>query len=136
MVLRGGEPLYIVRKVNCMTIEQTFVKFGFIKDENNVFFNEVFKNNTKLNELYIDVYNENPINHSPSLMLLLRTCGKNISVVNENNRISFKKNDEFNTCIANLMISKIKTFYKKVSDNYVDFILNVCNVWYKITIFI
>lgn len=119
-----------------MTIEQTFVKFGFIKDENNVFFNEVFKNNTKLNELYIDVYNENPINHSSSLMLLLRTCGKNISVVNENNRISFKKNDKFNTCITNLMISKIKTFYKKVSDNYVDFILNICNVWYKITIFI
>lgn len=119
-----------------MTIEQTFVKFGFIKDENNVFFNEVFKNNTKLNELYIDVYNENPINHSSSLMLLLRTCDKNISVVNENNRISFKKNDEFNTCITNLMIPKIKTFYKKVSDNYVDFILNICNVWYKITIFI
>lgn len=119
-----------------MVAENTLIKFGFTEDENNVYLNKVFKNNTKLNELYIDVYNENPISHSPSLMLLLRTYNKNISIINKNNRLIFKKNDKFNTYIINVMMSKIKVFYKKASDDYVDFLLNVCDVWYKITIFI
>lgn len=115
--------------------KKTLMKLGFVKDEDNVYFNKIFKNNARLNELYIDIYNKNPIDHS-SLMLFLRTYDKNVLIKNENNRLIFKKNDKFNTYIINIIISEIKVFYKKVSDNFVDFLLNVCDVWYKITIFI
>lgn len=134
-MFRGGAPIYTVRKVCYMSFENAFTKLGFVKDENNACFNKVFKNNIGLNELYIDIYNENPISHSSS-MLLLRTYDKNISVINKNNRFILKRNDDFNTYIVNVVTSKIKIFYKKTSDNYVDFLLNICNVWYKITVFI
>lgn len=119
-----------------MITEKTLNKFGYAKDANNVYFNKVFKNNTKLNELYIDVYNENPINHSSPLMLLLRTHDKNVLIKNEDDRFIVEKNDKFNTKIINILSSKIEVFYNESSNYYVDFLLNVCNVWYKISIFI
>lgn len=118
-----------------MVAEKTLTKLGFTKDEDCTCFDKMFKNNTVLNELHIDIYNENPVNHS-SLMLLLRTFDKNVLVKNDNNRLILEKGDKFNTYIINIMVSEVKTIYKKMSNNYVDFLLNVCDVWYKITIFI
>lgn len=121
-----------------MVIENTMMKLGFKKDENNNSkINEVFKDNIKLKEIHIDVYPTNPITSSPTpFMLLLRTIEKKMLVKNSGTRLVLKKNvDGCETHFMNVLFSEIAECYYKVVEGYSEFILNIQNTYYKITVF-
>ena len=86
-----------------MTTE-IFMKFGFIKDENNFQLKKLLRNNFKIKEIHIDVYPENPIVTSANpFMLLLRTVEKNVVVINYGDRFILNKDDKYNTYFMNLL---------------------------------
>ena len=118
-----------------MIAEKTLKKFGLIKDENNFQLKEVFKNNLKLKEIHIDTYTENPlVSSSAPFMLLLRTIEKNATVSNDEDRLVLTRDDGYGTYFMNVLFSEIKECYYK--DTYVssEFILNIQNIWYRITV--
>lgn len=120
-----------------MVTEKTLIKFGLVNDENNLQLKKVFKNNIKLNEVHIDIYPENPlINSSSPFMLLLRTIEKNALVLNDGDRLIFKKNDDkFETYIMNILFSEITECYYKLTNRYSEFIINIQNIYYRIIVF-
>ena len=114
-----------------MNIENTLMKFGFIKDENNWTLKEFFKNNLKLKEIHIDIYPENPlITSSEPFTLLLRTIEKRVIVSNDGDRFILKNSvDKFETQFVNVLFSKISECYFKISDGHSEFILNIQNIF-------
>ena len=141
-MLRGGEPLYIAKEgmyIYMVTEQamQTIMKFGFVKDEQNTRLNETFRDNIKLKEIHIDIYPANPlVPSSLPYMLLSRTIEKKMLVKNSGNRLVLKKNiDGYDTYFMNVLFSAIKECYYKYSDGFFEFILNIQNIYYKITLF-
>ena len=120
-----------------MVAEQTITKLGFIKDEKNTKLNEVFKDNIKLKEIHIDVYPTNPLVSSPlPYMLLSRTIEKKMLIKNSGTRLVLKKNiDGYDTYFMNVLLSEIKECYYSVSNGFSEFILNIQNIYYRITVF-
>lgn len=108
--------------------------FGFIRDENNLRLKEILKDDMRLKEVYIDVYPNSPLNHPSSFMLLLRTFESNATISNDGYRIIFKRNDKYKTYFMNILFSKITECFFKVSENYFEFILNIQNTYYKLTV--
>lgn len=119
-----------------MTAEQTIMKLGFAKDEKNTKLNEVFKDNIKLKEIHIDVYPTNPlVSSSTPHMLLLRTIEKKIIVKNSGTRLVLKKVvDSYDTYFMNVLFSEVIECYYKGFDGYYEFILNIQNIYYRITV--
>lgn len=118
-----------------MITEKTLMDFGFVKDENNLKLKELLKRDIKLKELHIDVYPDNPLDATLSpFMLLLRTTEKNVIVESDGNRIIFKKNDKYDTYLSNVLYSKIKECFFKISDACSEFIVNIQNTYYRITV--
>lgn len=121
-----------------MVAEKTLTKLGFAKDEkNNSKLNEVFKDNIKLKEIHIDVYPTNPLtSSSTSFVLLLRTIEKKMLVKNSGTRLVLKKSvDGYETHFMNVLFSEIAECYYKVVGGYSEFILNIQNIYYRITVF-
>lgn len=120
-----------------MVAENTLTKLGFKKDENNTKLNAVFKDNIKLKEIHIDVYPTNPLISSPTpFMLLLRTIERKMLVKNSGTRLVFKKNvDGCETHFMNVLLSEIAECYYKVVEDCSEFILNIQNTYYRITVF-
>lgn len=120
--------------MNAITNE-ILTKFGLIEDENNLKLKEVFKNDSKLKEVHIDIYPENPLVESKEpFMLLLRTIETNAIVLNDGDRIALERNDGLKTYFINLLFSKIKECYYKNSNGLFEFILNIQNIYYRITV--
>ena len=117
--------------------EKTLMKLGFVKDEKNTQLNEMFKNNIKLKEIHIDIYPTNPlVSSSLPYMLLSRTIEKKMLVKNSGNRLVLKKNiDGYDTYFMNVLLSAIKECYYKDSYVFFEFIINIQNIYYKITVF-
>jgi len=128
--------LYIVGEVCYMVTEKTLTKFGFIKDEIDLYLNKMssLKNNIKIKEVNIDVYPENPLNSPECFSLILRASERNATISVEGDRIIFKKNDAYETHFVNVLASKITECFSRISDGCYEFILNVQNIYYKITI--
>ena len=119
-----------------MITEKTLMDFGFIKDENNLKLKELLNRNIKLKELHVDVYSNNPLDTtSSSFTLLLRMDEKNVIVKSDDNRIIFKKNDKYDTYISNVLFSKITECFLKISEACSEFIVNIQNTYYRITVF-
>lgn len=120
-----------------MAAEKTLMKLGFTKDENNMKLNEVFKDDVKLKEIHIDCYPTNPlVSSSTPYMLLLRTIEKKMLVKNSGTRLVLKKVvDSYDTYFMNVLFSEITECYYKGSDGYYEFILNIQNIYYRITVF-
>lgn len=121
-----------------MVANKTLTKLGFTKDESNISkLNEVFRDNAKLKEIHIDVHPENPlISLSTPFMLLLRTIEKKMLVKNSGTRLVLKKRiDNFDTYFMNISLSEINECYYKSIDGYSEFILNIQNTYYRITVF-
>ena len=59
-----------------MDTKNTFVKFGFVKDENNLQLKKILKDNIKIKQIHIDTYFDNPLVSSSAFMLLLRAVEK------------------------------------------------------------
>lgn len=117
-----------------MVDNNTLTKFGFVKDENCLQLNEIFQNDSYLKEVYIDVYPSNPMICSDSFELLIRTHNTNIAILNDCTRLVLKKCDKFETHIMSILLSSISECYIKGSEAYHELILNVQNIYYKITI--
>lgn len=120
-----------------MTIDETFNKLGFTKDDSNIKLNEIFRDNIKLKEIHIDCYPANPlVSSSTPFMLLLRTIEKKILVKNSGTRLVLKKRiDSFDTHLMNIILSEINECYYKSIDGYFEFVLNIQNIYYRITVF-
>lgn len=114
--------------------DETLMKFGFTKDENNSQLKEFFKNDFKLKEVHVDIYPDNPMLSFAEFMLLLRLSENNAVVSNDGNRLILKKNDANKTHFMNVLYSKIAECFIKKSETYFEFILNIQNIYYKITI--
>ena len=120
-----------------MAAEKTLMKLGFVKDEDNFKLNEMFKDDIKLKEIHIDIYPTNPlVSSSTPYMLLSRTIEKKIFIKNSGTRLVLKKNiDGYDTYFMNILLSEIKECYYKDSNGFFEFILNVQNIYYRITVF-
>ena len=69
-------------------------------------------------------------------MLLLRTIEKKMLVKNSGTRFVLKKNvDGYDTYFMNVLLSDIRECYYNVSNGFSEFILNIQNVFYRITVF-
>ena len=117
-----------------MVTNNILMKFGFVKDENNLQLKKIFQNNSKLKEVHIDIYPDNPMISSGNFALLLRTQYDNVFISNDNNRLILKRCDKYETHIMNILLSGIYECYVKEVVNYCELILNVQNIYYKITI--
>ena len=117
-----------------MVTENTLIKFGFVKESNGSQLKQSIKDSGKLKEVHIDVYPENPFASSDSFMLLLRASEANATISIDEGRLVFKKNDKYETHFMNVLISKITECFYKISEGYSEFILNIQNVYYKITV--
>lgn len=117
-------------------VTERITKLGFTKDENNSKLNEAFKDNVKLKEIHIDIYATNPlVSSSAPHMLLLRTIERKILIKNSGNRLVLKKAiDGFDTYFMNVLSSEIKDCYYKDFNGVSEYILNIQNIYYKITI--
>lgn len=134
-MLRGGNTIIhrIERNKNMVT-KNILMKFGFAKDEDNLQLKKIFQNNSKLKELHIDIYPNNPMISSGNFALLLRTLDDNVVILNDGNRLILKRCDKYETHIMNILFSSISECYVKIAENYYELILNVQNIYYKITI--
>ena len=118
-----------------MITKEILMKFGFAKDVDNLKLKEIFKNDSHLKDIHIEIFSENPlVTPSKSFMLLLKTIEKNVAVLNDDNRIVLKKNDEYQTYLMNILFSEIMECYFKVEESYSEFILNIQNIYYRINI--
>ena len=126
----------MVRKGNYMVSEQDLIKFGFVRREMNISLNKS-ENIFKLKEVHVEVYPESPFNSSSCFMLVLRASEKNATAYLGFDRIILKKNDAHETHIINILASKVNDcYYRGCPDySYGEFILNIQNIWYKITVF-
>lgn len=119
-----------------MVTDKTLMKFGLIKDENSSQLKRIFKNNSKLKEVHIDTYPDNPIaTSSEPFMLLLRTIENNVTALIDEDRLVLKRNDEYGTYFMNILFSKIIECYYKTSNGFYEFIFNIQNVFYRVTVF-
>lgn len=109
--------------------------FGFIKEENDSHLKEMIKNKNKLKEVHVDVYQENPLITSNPFMLILRTSENNATILIDNDRLIFKRDDIYETYFIDILISKITECFYKIHEDYSEYILNIQNIYYKFTIF-
>lgn len=119
-----------------MDVEKNLLEYGYCEDKDNFQLKYILKDNIKLKKIYIDIYSENPTDsiHPTMFMLLLRTFEKGVLVSNNDNRLILKKNDRDKTYIMNILFSKIKWCFFKVDGNFSEFIFNIQNIYYKLTI--
>lgn len=117
-----------------VSIDKDFMKFGFIEQNYDGQLKEMLKNSIKLKEIHIDAYPENPLAPSTAFMLLLRMSEKNAIISADDDRLILSKNDICNTYIMNIPLSKITKCFAKISDGYSEYILNVQNIYYKMTV--
>ena len=91
-------------------------------------------NNSILKEVHIDIYPENPLISSNSFMLLLRATENNAIILVDNDRLIMKRNDKCETYFMNVLVSKITECFSKIYEDYSEFILNIQNIYYRITV--
>lgn len=118
-----------------MVTESILTKYGFVNEKDYSKLIEIIKNTDRLMEVHIDTYPENPLLSSDSHMLLLRTVEKRARVLVEDDRLIFKRDDMYGTHFVNILISKIKECFSKMTEYCSEFILNVQNIYYRIIIF-
>lgn len=120
-----------------MVTEQILIKFGFTEDKDNSNLKKVFRNNIRLKEIHIDTYPENPlVSSSKPFMLLLRAIEKKMMVSNDGDRLILKKNvDKFEVHFMSIPFSEITECYCKELNGCSEFVLNIQNTYYRITIF-
>ena len=117
-----------------MITEDTLMKFGFVREENDLRLKAMTENKSKLKEVHIDIYSENPLIASAPFMLLLRTVEKNATISIDEDRLVLRKNDGYETHLMNVLTSKITECFSKICKDYSEFILNIQNIYYRITI--
>ena len=120
-----------------MIFEQTFMKLGYTNKDIRFYLDKIMlcNNNIKTKETHIDVYPENPFASSSCFSLILRAHEKNAMISIEGDRIIFKKDDKYKTHFINILSSKVTECFSKQIDNCYELVLNVQNIYYKITIY-
>ena len=136
LITSWQSPNIYSKRGKSMATEQTFMKFGFIKEDIGLYLDKMMllKNNIKLKEIHIDIYPENPLASASYFALILRTSEKNATISVEGDRIIFKKTDTYATHFVNILSSKIPECFSKTNDGCYEFVLNVQNIYYRIII--
>ena len=98
-----------------MVAEDILMKYGFVNEKDYSKLIEIIKNTTRLREVHIDTYSENPLLSSDSHMLLLRTVEKRAIILVEDDRLIFKRDDTYGAHFVNVLISKIKECFSKMT---------------------
>ena len=117
-----------------MITESVLATYGFVNEKDYSKLIEIIKNTTRLIEVHIDTYFNNPLVCSDSHMLLLRTVEKRAMILIEDDRLIFKRDDAYGTHFVNILIPKIKECFSKRTGDCDEYILNIQNVYYKITV--
>ena len=117
-----------------MITESVLTTNGFVNEKDYSKLIEIIKNTTRLIEVHIDAYPNNPLVCSDPHMLLLRTSEKRARILIEDDRLIFKRDDAYGTHFVNVLISKIKECFSKMTGDCDEYILNIQNIYYKITI--
>ena len=118
-----------------MVDENILTKYGFVNEKDYSKLIEIIRNADRLVEVHIDTYPENPFITSNSNMLLLRTVEKKTRILVEDDRLIFKRDDIYGTHFVNVLISKIKECFSKMTGDCDEYILNIQNIYYRITVF-
>lgn len=118
-----------------MVMEDALMKYGFVNEKDYSKLIEIIRNTTRLREVHIDTYPENPLLYPDSHMLLLRTVEKRARILVEDDRLIFKREDIYGTHFVNVLISKIKECFSKITGDCDEYILNIQNIYYRITVF-
>lgn len=118
-----------------MVTENILTKYGFVNEKDYSKLIEIIRNADRLVEVHIDTYPDNPLLSSDSYMLLLRTVEKKARILVEDDRLIFKRDDMYGTHFVNVLISKIKECFSKMTGDCDEYILNIQNIWYRITVF-
>ena len=118
-----------------MVTENILTKYGFVNEKDYSKLIEIIRNADRLVEVHIDTYPENPLLSSDSYMLLLRTVEKRARILVEDNRLIFKRDDIYETHFVNVLISTIKECFSKMTGDCDEYILNIQNTYYRITVF-
>lgn len=118
-----------------MVTEDILTKYGFVNEKDYSKLIEIIRNADRLIEVHIDTYPENPLLSSYPHMLLLRTVEKKARILVEDDRLIFKRDDMYGTHFVNVLISKIKECFSKITGDCDEYILNIQNTYYRITVF-
>lgn len=118
-----------------MVTENILTKYGFVNEKDYSKLIEIIRNANRLIEVHIDTYSENPLLSPDSHMLLLRTIEKRARILVEDDRLIFKKDDIYGTHFVNVLISKIKECFTKITGDCDEYILNIQNIYYRIIVF-
>ena len=118
-----------------MVAENILTECGFVNEKDYSKLIEIINNANRLVEVHIDTYPDNPLFSSDSHMLLLRTVEKRARILVENDRLIFKRDDIYGTHFVNVLISKIKECFSKMTGDCDEYILNIQNTYYRITVF-
>lgn len=118
-----------------MITESILTKYGFVNEKDYSKLIKIIRNTSGLREVHIDTYPDNPLLSSDSHMLLLRTVEKRARILVEDDRLIFKRDDIYGTHFVNVLISKIKECFSKMTGDCDEYILNIQNIWYRITVF-
>lgn len=118
-----------------MSVEKSFIKYGFVNDICNYKLKEILKNDAKFKMVNIDIYPENPLGKSTLFMLLLRSSNNNVKVFNDGDRIILFKDDIDKTCFMNVLITRINECFFIDYDKYIEFVFNIQNTYYRLTVF-
>lgn len=114
--------------------KQALMQLGFIKDEDNSWLKQILKDDTKLKEVYIDTYPNNPLISFTPHMLLSRTVEENIIVSNNGYRLVLYKSDRYKSHIMNVVFDEITGYFHKNYNDCFEFVLNIQNTYIKLTV--
>ena len=112
-----------------MVAENILTECGFVNEKDYSKLIEIINNANRLVEVHIDTYPDNPLFSSDSHMLLLRTVEKRARILVENDRLIFKRDDIYGTHFVNVLISKIKECFSKMTGDCDEYILNIQNTY-------
>ena len=62
------------------------------------------------------------------------TIENNAIVLSDGNRLVLKRNDRYESYFINVLFSEITECYYKISEGSSEFILNIQNIYYRITV--
>ena len=111
-------------------VKNSYEAYGFVKDCSKELFGKIISNK-KLKEIHIETYTNKPY------MLFGRIIEKNVTMLQETNRIVIRMSDKYKTILVNLILDEIKDcFFKQYMDNQYEIVFNIHNLHYKILIII
>lgn len=101
------------------------IEYGFTVSTDTSTFNDTFAGK-KFSKIHVDTYNNKPY------MLFSRIRESNIKIALEDGRILLRSRD--NTVLVDVPLDGICEFAVKKCEKYYQYVVSICNVWYKVIV--